>query len=227
MVASRATPSSKYFKCLMFYLIIETSGEDSFVALCEQDKVLNVFFLPEKEQSRALFPALEKLLTETRLKQGKIEAIGVGQGPGSFTGTRIGVMAAKALGFARKIPLIPFCSLERFVPQALGSFALVSDAHSHGIYLLEGRKEEKGASFRGEVRLVKPDDIAAAVEKMPTLICPHPERIGKKWAKAKQAPSVIPAEVNLSFVAQKVAAKAKRGEAVASQEVRVLYLYAP
>ncbi len=211
----------------MLHLIIETSGEESFVALCEQDHVLNVIFLPEKKQSQALLPALKTLLAEAKLKQREIEAIGVGQGPGSFTGTRMGVIAAKALGFARAIPLVPFCSLERFVPQALGPFALVCDAYSHGAYVLEGKQEEQGVSFRDKVRLVKPSDLAAAVERVPTLLCPHPERIDKKLSQAPKVPSVIQAEVNLSFIAQKVYAKAKRKDTVPSQEVRVLYLYAP
>ena len=119
----------------MNFLIIDTSSPQSFVALSKKG-VLTVKLLPSPNQSQTLLPAIEKLLENQTL-----EFIAIGIGPGAFTGTRVGVMAAKALSFAKKIPLLPFCSLKIFTPEANGPFSIIGDAKSQGFYSLKGRKE--------------------------------------------------------------------------------------
>ena len=59
-----------------------------------------------------LHPLINEALLESKLTIKEIEAIAVGKGPGSYTGLRIGVSAAKGLCFANNIPLISINSLE-------------------------------------------------------------------------------------------------------------------
>ena len=59
-----------------------------------------------------LHPLINEALLESQLTIKEIEAIAVGKGPGSYTGLRIGVSAAKGLCFANDIPLISINSLE-------------------------------------------------------------------------------------------------------------------
>jgi tRNA threonylcarbamoyladenosine biosynthesis protein TsaB len=59
-----------------------------------------------------LHPLINEALLESKLTIKDIEAIAVGKGPGSYTGLRIGVSAAKGLCFANDIPLISINSLE-------------------------------------------------------------------------------------------------------------------
>jgi len=124
------------------FLIIETSGNDSFVAVHLSNGELVSEFLPPYQQSQTLLPAIKRVLNNR-----KIEFIAIGVGPGSFTGTRIGVLAAKALGFARALPLLPFCSLQRFIPEVDGSFTIAIDAKARGFYTLKGYKKGKVFSF--------------------------------------------------------------------------------
>ncbi|QVL58009.1 MAG: tRNA (adenosine(37)-N6)-threonylcarbamoyltransferase complex dimerization subunit type 1 TsaB [Simkaniaceae bacterium] len=126
----------------MKFLIIDTSGPDSFVSLYLDGKLVTEH-LPSIRQSLTLLPAIQKLL-----KNQTIDFIAVGTGPGSFTGTRIGVITAKTLAFAKKLPLVPFCSLKIYTPDKEGPFTLCSDAKSGGLFILEGIRTSKSATFK-------------------------------------------------------------------------------
>ncbi len=54
-----------------------------------------------------LAPAIEKMLKQAQVDPRELTGIAVAQGPGSFTGLRIGMAFAKSLAFALQIPLIP------------------------------------------------------------------------------------------------------------------------
>ncbi|MCP5506437.1 MAG: tRNA (adenosine(37)-N6)-threonylcarbamoyltransferase complex dimerization subunit type 1 TsaB [Chlamydiales bacterium] len=123
------------------FLIIDTSGPDSFVALWKKGELL-IEHLPPLKQSQTLLPALEKLLENE-----EIDFIAVGTGPGSFTGTRVGVMTAKTLAFAKGIPLLPFCSLMIYTPEEDGPFTIATDARSQQLYLLSGKRSGEEIAF--------------------------------------------------------------------------------
>ncbi len=89
----------------MLGLIIDTSGTEGIVAIAKNGIVIQSWTLLQgRELSKTLFPLLQTFVNE------KFDFIGVGQGPGTFTGTRVGAMAAQALAFGWKIPLIGFSS---------------------------------------------------------------------------------------------------------------------
>lgn len=56
-------------------------------------------------KSQETLPLIEKLLKEKKIKLTQVNEIKVNTGPGSFTGLRVGVSIANALGFALKIPV--------------------------------------------------------------------------------------------------------------------------
>ena len=57
-------------------------------------------------QAERLFPMLDELLAEAGLTYGDLDAIGVGIGPGNFTGIRISVSAARGLALSLEIPAV-------------------------------------------------------------------------------------------------------------------------
>jgi tRNA threonylcarbamoyl adenosine modification protein YeaZ len=124
------------------FLIIDTSGPDSFVALWKKEE-LTVEHLPPMKQSKTLLPAIQKLL-----ENGSIDFIAIGTGPGSFTGTRLGVMTAKTLAFAKGLPLFPFCSLMIYTPNQEGPFTIYTDARSQKLYTLSGTRTQEGATYK-------------------------------------------------------------------------------
>lgn len=56
-------------------------------------------------RSEAALPAIERLVKRNKLKIQDIEEIRVNKGPGSFTGLRVGIAIANALGFLLRIPV--------------------------------------------------------------------------------------------------------------------------
>lgn len=65
----------------------------------------------ERDHSNKLLPAIELLLTSLDETLSTLDGIAVGQGPGSYTGVRIGVTAAKTFAWSMDIPIIGVSSL--------------------------------------------------------------------------------------------------------------------
>ena len=126
----------------MQFLMIETSGPDSLVALFNEDS-LRVEPVSSSKPSQTLLSSIETLL-----ERETIDFLAIGTGPGAFIGTRVGVMTAKTLAFARKLPIVSFCSLKRYTPDTVGPFTLSCDAKSMGTFVLEGIRTCDSASFQ-------------------------------------------------------------------------------
>ncbi len=120
-----------------------TTGKAQFDELC---------FPPGLVHGRELFPHLDALLQRHSLTPAELAVIAVSFGPGSYTGVRIGVAAAKALAWALKIPALGISTLEviaRNVPESAveGDFAVMLDArrgHCYGgVFRWEGDSLEQ------------------------------------------------------------------------------------
>ena len=95
-------------------LNIETATKNCSVALAKDGKTLAIREIATQNFSHAekLHVFVEELFLETHLKLQDLSAIAVSQGPGSYTGLRIGVSAAKGLCYALSVPLIALDTLE-------------------------------------------------------------------------------------------------------------------
>ena len=89
----------------MRLLLIDTCGEVGSVALSEGETIVASEMLPERGSSSALLPAVTRLLQSKGWALSKLDGIGVVAGPGSFTGVRVGLAAAKGLCEAASLPL--------------------------------------------------------------------------------------------------------------------------
>ncbi len=63
-------------------------------------------------QAKRLIQMIEETLDKSKTQYGELSAVAATIGPGSFTGIRIGLASARAIGFAAKIPVLGFNSLE-------------------------------------------------------------------------------------------------------------------
>ena len=95
-------------------LNIETATKNCSVALAKEEKTIAIREIATQNFSHAekLHVFIEELFAETNLKLQDLDAVAVSQGPGSYTGLRIGVSAAKGLCYALSVPLIAVDTLE-------------------------------------------------------------------------------------------------------------------
>ncbi len=99
----------------MYSLYINTSGAYCELALLHQHQVVaHKLHETAMEHSTVLHSMITNLLTENKVTLKNISAIGVLNGPGSYTGLRIGLAAAKSFCYALNIPLFLFNKLELY-----------------------------------------------------------------------------------------------------------------
>ena len=97
----------------MRILALETSAKAVSAAVTENGKVLCSGYQDTGlTHSRTLMPIVEAMLKNTGLTVQDCDAIAVAAGPGSFTGLRIGVAAAKGLAWAAQRPCAGVSTLE-------------------------------------------------------------------------------------------------------------------
>ena len=117
---------------------------------------------------RNLLPGIAALLAEAGLVPRDLDAIAVGLGPGSYTGLRVGLTAAKTLAFALGRPLIPldsFAAIARNAPPEAASILVIADAQRGDVYLGEFAPSGDGQPPRplGPIRLVALAEWAATL----------------------------------------------------------------
>lgn len=122
----------------MKILALETSAKAVSAAISEDGKILASGYQDTGlTHSRTLMPIVEHILKNTGLTAADMDAIAVAAGPGSFTGIRIGVSAAKGLAFAAEKPAIgvsTLAAMARNVAFADGLIICAMDARRNQIY---------------------------------------------------------------------------------------------
>jgi len=98
---------------LSIILNIETATKNCSVSIADKGKIIAIKELNNGNYSHAevLHPFIVAILKEANINTNQIDAVAVSKGPGSYTGLRIGVSAAKGLCFAFDKPLISIDTL--------------------------------------------------------------------------------------------------------------------
>ena len=147
-------------------LAIETSARVGGVAVVDSEgNILAEEVLSDgMKHGRLLIPAIDRVLSVAGIALSDLSAIAVSIGPGSYTGTRVGVIAGKTLGFASGIRVIPVSSLQALVAASSCKKGIVvplqyarSDELYTGIYRVTeaGTSEAVVADVALEPELVK------------------------------------------------------------------------
>jgi len=119
-------------------LALESSAAAASVALCEDEKLVAQYFQNSgKTHSRTLMPLVESMLRNCDMTLSGVDLIAVAAGPGSFTGLRIGIAAAKGLAWPENKPCCGVSTLEAMAHQLSHLSAIlcpVMDARRSQVY---------------------------------------------------------------------------------------------
>ena len=122
----------------MKILGIDSSGLVASAAIVEDDVLLAEYTVNHKKtHSQTLLPMLDEIVRMTDFDLAELDAIAVAQGPGSFTGLRIGASTVKGLGLALELPVVPVPTCEGLAYNLWGSDGLVCpimDARRNQVY---------------------------------------------------------------------------------------------
>lgn len=122
----------------MIWLGIETANTPLSVAIVRDGKVVAELVQNIKlTHSAGAMPAIEEVLARAGLKAGDLDVIAVSEGPGSYTGVRIGVTLAKTLAWTLQIPLVGVSSLKALAANAIlynGLICPIFDARRDNVY---------------------------------------------------------------------------------------------
>lgn len=133
----------------MLILAFDTATNVATSALVWDGEVLGEL----ASQPRTVLEDVDALLRRGGVRDSQVEGIAVGTGPGSFTGLRMGLAAARALSFALEIPVAGVSTLDVLAAGAPGAVPLI-DARRREVFIVGPRA-------------VKPDEL----ELEPAAVC--------------------------------------------------------
>ena len=143
-------------------LAIDTTGEFGSLALAEDGRLLEEVPLRSPEGfGHILFPEIERLLARHRLKITGVAGFAVAAGPGSFTGVRVGLTAAKGLAEATGRKVVAVSNLQALA--SLGTKPL------RAVAIDARRGEIFGAVYDADLRLISDEVVMKHEDWLRTL----------------------------------------------------------
>ncbi|MBT5862454.1 MAG: tRNA (adenosine(37)-N6)-threonylcarbamoyltransferase complex dimerization subunit type 1 TsaB [Gammaproteobacteria bacterium] len=140
-------------RCNAKLLAIDTSSVACTVAASNGDAVVERHVEQPREHTRLLMPMIREVLNESEIALTDLDAIVLGNGPGSFIGMRIAASVSQGLAHGAGLKIIPVSSLAAVAAEVLDAsdaelVAVAQDAHMNEVYL--------GLYSRGEDNLPQP-----------------------------------------------------------------------
>ena len=156
----------------MKILALESSASACSVALCQDGTLIaQSFQCSGLTHSRTLLPMVHSMLENCGETLGQVDVIAVAAGPGSFTGLRIGVAAAKGLAWAGGQPCAPCSTLKSMAwPLAHLEGRLIvcaMDARRKQVYNALFRAEGENLERLSPDRAISLDELGEELKKFP------------------------------------------------------------
>lgn len=160
-------------------LAIETATPCGSVALCrgglsDGALVAEIGGRPDKTHSRRLLVQVKFLLDQSELSWTDLDGVAVSLGPGSFTGLRIGMAAARGIAMAAGRPLLGVPTVDGIAlanGQCEGPLHVILDARKRQVFAASYQAHGQGMPVRqGEVLAIAPDQLAARLHAPATLV---------------------------------------------------------
>ncbi len=145
-------------------LAIDAATEACSVALQFNGEIYSRFEVCPQQHSQRILPMVDAVLKEAGVELTHLDALAFSQGPGSFTGVRIGVGVAQGLAFGADLPLVGISTLQTMAQWAIEAYdcqrvIAAIDARMGEIYTAQFAVENGLASMVGEQQVIKPDVV--------------------------------------------------------------------
>jgi tRNA threonylcarbamoyladenosine biosynthesis protein TsaB len=147
-------------------LAIETS--QSLCSTCvyfSVNKYFEMNFKLKNAHAEKLFESIESVLNSAEKKINDIGAIAISAGPGSFTGLRIGMSAAKGMAFGLSLPVIPVPTFEALALQICGflhdntEFIIANKINTEEIYFAKFKKSYPNYIFVENLQMLNYEEM--------------------------------------------------------------------
>ena len=218
----------------MKILALETSAKAVSAAVSENGKILCSGYQDTGlTHSRTLMPIVEHILKNTGLTVADMDAIAVAAGPGSFTGIRIGVAAAKGLAFAADKPAVGVSTLAAMARNVAFCDALVvcaMDARRQQVYNALFEAKDGQLTRLTPDRAISLEELAAELANDPrpkTVVGDGARLCFAHLTEAGISCRLAPAHLvmqNAMSVALEAEAMAAEGNLVSAQALEPVYL---
>jgi tRNA threonylcarbamoyladenosine biosynthesis protein TsaB len=164
-------------------LAFDTSASGFSVALLANKKILSKTVISESgKQSELLIPEIEKILFQNKIWYQNLDLIAATNGPGSFTGTRIGLSVARTLKLSTSLPLILVNSCEAIAykyREKMEKIFVLLDAKAGDFFYAEYEKQiPKQELVLGSIpRLARLEDLHQIFPKEKFFLCGSGKKI--------------------------------------------------
>ena len=178
-------------------LFIDTNKEELHIAIIIGEKIIERKVVGNRSHSEIMVPTLQELLESTSVTLESLDQIIVVNGPGSFTGVRIGVTVAKTIAYSLNIPIKTITSLETIGICATDDYDIVTVKDSKGVYSalknnglftnFEYRKNQEFDEYIKEYgyRVCKNNeiDLRRVIEYAKNIECTNPHQVNPIYIK--------------------------------------------
>ena len=154
----------------MLVLALDTASPSGGIAVLRDEKIIGVISTTSDETySSRMFRQLEFLLAELGIAQNQFDLYAVNAGPGSFTGLRGGITAAKGWAEAYAKPVVAVSGLEAVASQCDGGEILIPviDARRGQLYFGFYRRRADRLVREGDERVATPAEFHSALQQIP------------------------------------------------------------
>ena len=212
----------------MMTLYLDTTSSFLYTAIIKDNEIIAEI----KEHlgnnlSEYTLPRIEEMLTVKNITVDDINKIIVVNGPGSFTGIRIGLTIAKTMAWAKNIPIIPISSLEAMALSYDGYYDYVVPAiDARRNFLYASIYDTKNNNFIMNEKYVSVETLDIALDSLVGDICfvtndvieakydaqPYDPKIDKIVSMVKDRESVNPHAIDANYLKMTEAEEKKMSE---------------
>ncbi|TEW55246.1 tRNA (adenosine(37)-N6)-threonylcarbamoyltransferase complex dimerization subunit type 1 TsaB [Psychromonas sp. RZ22] len=173
-------------------LCIDSSTEACSVAvLTKQAELHQRFMLAPREHTQKILPTVDDVIKEAQLNLSDIDVIAYGQGPGSFTGVRIGISIAQGLAFGLEKKMVGISTLQAMAQQAFTETKCESvyaaiDARMGEVYFAHYLYLDGVMQLQNKEIVIQPDSLIEVFKTQSQNMIENSLLVGTGWSAYPQ-----------------------------------------